>query len=140
MTDTSYTSGGDDDMPRTVRQQKEARARDQMAREILGTPRSSPSGARASASSSFVGQGDAGRRSDFATSQSPPGEVPPATVTRLELPFLHLAGFFLKAVLAAIPALLLLTAILWGGGQLAKTYFPSLVQMKIDITFPQKTR
>ena len=39
MSEAPLTSGGDDDLPRTVRQQKEARARDQMAREILNAPR-----------------------------------------------------------------------------------------------------
>jgi len=47
-----------------------------------------------------------------------------------------MVGFFLKAALAAIPAILLLTALLWGLGQLAQTYLPCLVRMRILITFP----
>jgi hypothetical protein len=39
-------------------------------------------------------------------------------------------------VLAAIPAILLLGAILWGLGTLAQMYLPALVKMRILITFP----
>ena len=75
--------------------------------------------------------------SDYASSsQSPPGEDPPATVTRLQLPFFHMMGFFIKAVLAAIPALILLMLILWACGQIAQTYLPWLVKMKVLVTFP----
>ena len=134
MTDTSYRSGGEEDLPRTVRQQKEARARDQAAREILNPPRPSASRAASSIGNHLASDH---RGSEFPLAQSPPGEYPPATVTRLQLPFLHLVGFFLKAVLAAIPALILLMLILWGVGQIAKHFLPWLVQMKIDITFPR---
>lgn len=136
MTDTSYHSGGNEDLPRTVRQQKEARKRDQAAREILNPPRSSASSPRAASSMANQLAGEY-RGSEFAVAQSPPGEYPRATVSRLQLPFLHMVGFFLKAVVAAIPALILLMLILWGVGQIAKHFLPWLVQMKIDITFPR---
>jgi hypothetical protein len=135
MTDTSYHSGGNEDLPRTVRQQKEARARDQAAREILNPPRSSASPRAASSMGSPLASDYRG--SEFPVAQSPPGEYPRATVSRLQLPFLHMVGFFLKAVIAAIPALILLMLILWGAGQIAKHFLPWLVQMKIDITFPR---
>ena len=149
MSDTSYLSGGDDDMPRTVRQQKEARARDQAAREIINGPRSA-NGSRsafvqastqaatargATANSLGVDLDGDYRGGDFP--QSAPGEYPLTTVTRVRLPFLHMVGFFLKAVIAAIPALILLMLVLWGMGQFAKHFLPWLVQMKIDITFPR---
>ncbi len=144
MSDTSYHSGGDEDLPRTVRQQKEARARDQMAREILNAPKPPRGATFSQAAAQRPGAGGFGnqmesefRSGDYPVSQSPPGDYPPATVMSLQLPFLHMVGFFLKAVIAAIPALLLLTAILWGGGQIAKHFLPWLVQMKIDITFPR---
>jgi len=150
MSETPITMGSEDDLPRTVRQQKEARARDQMAREILNAPRpaynqgSSRTAAAGSASSQASASsisnhmaGDYGRSGDFgAGNQMPPGEFPSATVARLEVPFLHLVAFCLKAVLAAIPALLLLMLILWGVGQIAQMYLPWLVKMKILITFP----
>jgi cation transporter-like permease len=57
-------------------------------------------------------------------------------VTRIDVPFIRLVFFFLKAVVAAIPALILLTAIFWVGGQLLETFYPELVKMKILISFP----
>ena len=60
----------------------------------------------------------------------------PATVQRFDVPFMHLVMFFLKAVLAAIPALILLTAILWFAGSAAQALFPELIKMKILISFP----
>ena len=141
MTDTSFQTGGDEDLPRTVRQQKEARARDQMAREILNTPRAAfgaTTGTRAGAASSISHLDTDYRGGEFPSHPtSPPGEYPLTTVSRLQIPFLHMVGFFLKAVVAAIPALLLLTLILWAGGQFAKHFMPWLVQAQINITFPK---
>lgn len=141
MAEPPFSTGDvEDDLPRTVRREKEARARDQMARDILnapkpsyGTGRGTTSGSGASMSSDFV------RDSDFPSrSQSPPGEGdPPATVTRIELPFGHMVVFFLKAVVAAIPALLLLVMILGGFGWAVKKFIPSLAGMEFTIGIPQ---
>ncbi len=60
----------------------------------------------------------------------------PAAVRRFEVPFVHLMLFFLKAVVAALPALALLGVILWFGGQALEAQFPELIKMKIMITFP----
>ena len=57
-------------------------------------------------------------------------------MTALEIPFGRLVTFFLKALFAAIPALILLGIMLWGMGQVLTTYFPALLKMKILITFP----
>jgi hypothetical protein len=57
-------------------------------------------------------------------------------VTRIDVPFMRLMFFFLKAVVAAIPALILLTAILWAGGQLLEKFYPDIIKMKILISFP----
>lgn len=64
-------------------------------------------------------------------------DPPPATVTRVEIPFARLVVFFLKAVLAAIPALILLGAILWLMGELLEWIYPQLIQAKITIYFPK---
>jgi hypothetical protein len=45
--------------------------------------------------------------------------------------------FFIKAVFAAIPALLLLTVLLWLFGQGLQSAFPQLLKMKILIYVPQ---
>jgi hypothetical protein len=59
-----------------------------------------------------------------------------AMVTRLQLPFLRLVFFFIKAAFAAIPALTILGVILWTAGHLLQLYFPELVKMQILIQFP----
>ena len=135
MSDTSFAAGGgDDDLPRTVRQQKEQRARDQMAREILNAPR--PAYGKQARAAAMANAGGGSMAADYATHAHAPGEDPPATVTRLQLPFFHMMRFFIKAVLAAIPALILLMLILWAFGQAAQMYLPWLVKMKVLVTFP----
>ena len=59
-----------------------------------------------------------------------------STVTRLEIPFLHLTAFSLKAVMAAIPALILLVMLLWLAGEALTASFPNLVKMQILIRMP----
>jgi hypothetical protein len=63
-------------------------------------------------------------------------DLVPATVHRLDVPFTHLARFFVKAVLAAIPALILLGTILWIAGTVLQSQFPQLIKMRILIGFP----
>ncbi len=54
-------------------------------------------------------------------------------MTRLRVPFVHLVLFFLKAVVAAIPAMILLTVILWGMGQGLKAFVPWLRHFEIIV-------
>jgi len=44
--------------------------------------------------------------------------------------------FFMRAVFAAIPALIVLTAILWVFGHTLQLLFPQLLKMKILIYIP----
>jgi hypothetical protein len=60
----------------------------------------------------------------------------PASVHRFDVPFVHLVTFFLKAVIAGIPALILIGVILWSAGEVLQAIFPSLIKMKILISFP----
>ena len=126
MTNTDYPLLADsetDDLPRTLRREHEARARDREAREREA--------AGASAASLAPGSGvPDGAFADGGT------ELMPAAVKSFEVPFFRLMAFFLKAVLAAIPALILLGAILWGAGHILKMLFPWLIQTQITITFP----
>ncbi len=131
MTDVNFPLMADsdfDDLPRTLRREKEARAREARdARErrerekrsmdaSLGDPPSYLARVRAPAAY---------------------GDDPiPAAVQRFNVPFTHLVFFFLKAVLAAIPALILLGVILYYAGKGLEAYYPDLVRMKIMITFP----
>ena len=64
-------------------------------------------------------------------------ELTPASVRSLDIPFHRLVTFFLKAVIAAIPALTVLTAILWLGGQILKLAFPELLHAEILIRVPR---
>ncbi len=107
--------GGPDDLPRTLRREREARER--QAREMRER-------AAAAAYHSFGPRVSEGMG------------APPGVVTRLDLPFLHLAAFFLKAVFAAVPALFVLGFLLWGVGHVLLNWFPDLVKMQILILFP----
>jgi hypothetical protein len=119
-----------DDLPRTLRREHEARARE--ARERSGQTMSGPtltSSARPSNEPAF-------QATDAYDAAAPAGEPFPAVVKALDIPFGDLVAFCVKAVLAAIPALLLLMVILWGVGQILETLVPDLLKMKILISFP----
>jgi hypothetical protein len=116
----------DDDLPRTFRRERESRERQAQEREALG--RDAPAVLRNAAA--------AARRSAPypVAANTLPGES--MTVTRFDVPFGHLAKFFVKAVFAALPALILLTVLLWGVGEVLQRYFPWLLKMRILIQFP----
>lgn len=119
----------EDDLPRTLR-----RAREEKERELR--ERGQDTGLDA-------GPGRVGPRAPDLSHQieHPVDHAPPlalgssGVVSRLEVPFFHLVGFFLKAVFAAIPAILLLAALLWLGGKALQTFFPGLGRMQIHIQF-----
>lgn len=132
MSETNLMQTNDDDLPRTLRREKEARARDQLARDILNAPR-----ATYHASGSGVPGPDIAAMSYPTNSAAlPPGDFPQVSVARFEVPFLKMVTFYLKAVIAAVPALVLLMLILWGIGQVAQTFLPWLIKMRILISFP----
>lgn len=121
-----------DDLPRTFRREKEARARE--ARERAAQE-------RAAAPSLSTGADEYARPQPRiyghpGDDPRPYSEFAPATVRAFDVPFVHLVTFFLKAVLAGIPALLLLGAILWFMGTGLEMAFPQLIKMKILVSFP----
>jgi len=118
-----------EDLPRTFRREKEARARE--ARERAAQE-------RAAAPSLPMGAADRPRPQIYADEPDmDSGKDPvPATVRRFDVPFVDLVTFFLKAVIASIPALILLGAILWVLGAALEAVFPALIKMKILISFP----
>ena len=144
MADHNFGPIGDeatDDLPRTFRREKEARAREareRAAQERAAAP-SLPSMSDVHSSASAHSGPSAAAPKIYADSTVQPDVVAdmpfPATVRRFDVPFLHLMTFFLKAVLAAIPALILLTVVLWAAGSLLQSFFPDLVKMKILIGF-----
>jgi hypothetical protein len=120
MSDTRGYTDGPDDIPRTFRREREARERAAAAQ----TPEVPNYAANSQA---YNPQSyDAAFGSD----------VPPGVVKKFKVPFFSLMAFFMKAVLAAIPALLLLSIMLWGLGQMLTKYFPWLLKLKIVISFP----
>jgi len=111
--------GDPDDLPRTLRREREARERE--ARERQARERAAAMSAGYQPFVPLVGD----------------VPIPPAgTVTRFDLPFLHLMVFFLKAVFAAVPALLVLCAMVWGAAHAVLALYPELVKMQILILFP----
>ena len=126
-------TSADDDIPRTFRREREAREREARAvheREVAA--RGPDLGGPAAAEGQFDGAHD--RRHE--APPMPASMFGDGVVTRLDIPFFRLMRFMVKAVLAGIPALLLLMGILWLAGQGIKTFAPSLLKAKIEITFP----
>jgi hypothetical protein len=114
----------DDDLPRTLRRERDAREREMREREKA---------AAAAAEESFGAAGTHPFPSQpYRYDYTPTGNSS-VTVTRLRIPFLHLMFFFMKAVVAAIPALILLTVILWGMGQGLKAFLPGLRHFEIIV-------
>ena len=140
MAEHNFPPLGDDqndDLPRTFRREKEARAREareRAAQERAAAPSLSNAPDPYAPAATAAPQPRVEPDPDYAPALA---EMPySASVRRFDVPFLHLVGFFLKAVLAAIPALILLTAILWAAGSALESLFPELVKMKILISFP----
>jgi hypothetical protein len=127
MSDANFPLTADsdfDDLPRTLRREKEARARE--ARE-----RGRAMDASMGSAPPYLGHGH--------TRPAPAmyGDEPvAAAVQRFNVPFFHLVGFFLKCALAAIPAMILLGAFLYFAGKGLEAYYPDLIRMKIMISFP----
>ena len=105
----------EDDLPRTIRRERDARERE--ARERSAVVPTGPAALE--------------RGGDYAM------PAPAATVTDFDVPFSKLMMFFIKAVFAAVPALLLLTVMLWLFGQGLQQAYPQLLKMKILIYVPQ---
>ena len=137
------TDGSMDDLPRTLRRERELRERTAREQQFKDQARSGQLDA-----SSWDHRGPAGAggsaaygRGEAAPGYDPVGHAPDsdridATVRRVKVPFFSLMAFFIKAVFAAIPALLILIGLLYGLGIVLETYFPWLIKMKIVISFP----
>ncbi len=124
MPEPTFSMTADDDLPRTIRREREARdrearereTREREARERPATARPAPMLHR-----------DAGIQMPLPAA---------GTVVGFAVPFAKLAMFFIRAVFAAIPALLVLMALLWVFGHTLQTFFPQLLKMKILIYMP----
>lgn len=119
MAEPQFAMHGDDDLPRTLRRERDARRQAQSLQQ--GGPSSAPSIPEDQTRS-------------FVTDE--PGEGPPVTVTAFDVPFMKMVTFYLKSVVAAIPALILLGLVMFAMGQIAQRFLPWLVKMRIMISFP----
>ena len=126
--DPAYPAGAqdDEDLPRTLR-----RAKQEHAAQIghAPSPSTMSSDTRPAAAPEPLG-------APYPDMPRPAGRAKGVTVRHLDVPFVHLTLFFLKAVLAAIPALVVLGGLLWTAGALLKLYFPWIIQTEILIRFP----
>jgi hypothetical protein len=127
--DFALTADERDDLPRTLRREREARERDGWNQRL------GDGGGGGGPSLSIDGYSDRPEAGYEAGDYM----AMPAQVVSVKMPFIRLAAFFIKAVLAAIPALILLGAILWFMGHLLQTYYPELVKMQILIRFPSSS-
>ena len=123
---------GPDDLPITLRRERDARERE--ARERAARERGEPDFGDGS-TSSYAASGSSGNqgvaRAHYAD------EPVPAVVKRFDVPFFRLVFFFLKAAVAAIPAIILLMGLIVLAGSVMQSYFPWLMKMQIFIHFPQ---
>jgi len=141
MTDTNVDLTADaemDDLPRTFRREREARAREAREREAREREaRERPADARTRERDSGFSGAPAYLGREQSRVPHVYGDDPiSASVTHFDVPFFRLMGFFLKAVFAAVPALIVLGVMLWFAGKGLAVYYPELVRMKIMITFP----
>lgn len=113
---------GSDDLPRTLRRERDARERAAREKEQK---------ARAATLTHDFGASDL-RHEPALSADAGTG----VAVSRFDVSFGHLMMFSIKAVLAAIPAMMLLGVLLWFAGALLKSYYPQLVHMQILVSFP----
>lgn len=117
MAEPRFSMTAEEDLPRTLRREKEARERE--ARDRDGAFQTAP-------------QTDAGF--DYGADEQYEPET--VTVSYLQIPFLHLMMFFIKAVFAAIPALILLVVVAYLIGETLQSYLPWMRQFEIVIRPP----
>lgn len=118
MVEPHFTATAVEDLPRTLRREKEARQREALGRSMDNPAHHEMIG------NNFEAQPE---------TRSTDGDV---TISLLKIPFFELMLFFIKAVFAAIPALFLLGVLLWLAGDILMAYFPQLVKMQIIFKIP----
>jgi hypothetical protein len=130
MAEPTLSMDSDDDLPRTIRRERDAKeAREREARER---------DARERLSMQPMPVHVFERQVPYSARQAPYGfAAPSGPVATLDMPFSKLVAFFLKAVFAAIPALVILAAMLWLAGHGLQTFFPDLVKLKILVYMPK---
>ena len=137
MAEPRLSMMADEDLPRTFRREKEARereAREREAREREAQEREH----REPPPTLQPPTVEPATEYDYAADGPFEGtyEPEPVAVSRLEIPFLHLMLFFIKAVFAAIPALILLVIVAYLIGETLQSFIPWMRQFEIVIRPP----
>ena len=114
MPEPTFSMTADDDLPRTIRREREAREREARERQAAPAPMLE-------------------QEAEVGFEMPAP---PAATVVDFDVPFAKLSMFFVRAVFAAVPALVVLMALLWVFGHTLQMFFPQLLKMKILIYMP----
>jgi hypothetical protein len=114
-----------DDLPRTLRREREARERAKREEEARKR------------NATLTHDYDANRANALADRPLHAQGAGVGIVTGFDVPFFHLMRFFIKAVFAAIPALLILGVMLWFAGAALKRAYPGLVHTEILIRVPR---
>ena len=131
MSDINFQPGAEEDLPRTIRRARQER--DGVLSAAAHEPVVPLNGPHIAAGATAAVAG-----ADHAPPLHMAGhdQKPHVVVRELNIGFFHLMFFFIKAVLAAIPALVILGALVWLGGEILTQTFPELLKMKILIQFP----
>jgi len=114
-----------DDLPRTLRREREARERAKREEETRKR------------NATLTHDYDANQRSAVADLPAHAYGYAGGVVTGFDVPFFHLMRFFIKAVFAAIPALIILGVLLWFAGGALKHTYPGLVHTEVIIRVPR---
>lgn len=122
MAEPQFAMHNDDDLPRTLRRERDARRQAQ--------------GFQSHAASSAAHGPSIPDDDKRAFSSEEPGGAPAATVTDFDVPFMRMVVILLKWTVAAIPAMILLGLIMFAIGQIAQKFLPWLVKMRIVVSFP----
>jgi hypothetical protein len=119
-----------DDLPRTLKRERAARERAAREHELAAnrepsfSPRERDPDPRPFQAPAAGGWAAAGT------------DVMPASVRTFDVPFLHLVFFFLKASVAAIPALLVIGGLIIGAGKLLQVVAPQYRVAAVTIHLP----
>ncbi|MEM9359394.1 MAG: hypothetical protein AAGB04_24690 [Pseudomonadota bacterium] len=114
MAEPRFSMTAEEDLPRTLRREKEAREREAQDRDA--PPQS-------------VSQPD----DDYDYVEEIAYDPEGVTVTRLDISFFHLMLFFIKAAFAAIPAMIIFVAVCILIGETLQSQLPWLRQFEFEL-------
>jgi hypothetical protein len=121
----------DDDLPRTLRRERDARERELREREAPSAMAESGYGVPTGSGTGYAGGG-------IGYEYAGPSGAGAVTVTRFRVPFFHLMTFLIKAVFAAVPALIVMALMLWAAGETLRVFVPTFKGIHITISHDRR--